>query len=231
MTAISPEDHKRIDAAIAKAETTTSGEIFCVLTRQASEYREIPFAWAALAALTAPALLIPFGFSPGWFDWVPGFGGWTAGHSAATQAAVSDTLIAYAAVQAAVFVAVALIASAPPVRRLLTPRQLKRDRAQRLAMEQFLAKGMHLTAERTGVLIFASLNDHQAEVIADEGIYARVKPEVWNEALARLTAGLAAGRPGDGFVDAIETCGAVLAEHFPPGATNPDEIANGLVEI
>ena len=50
MTTLSPEDHKRINAAIAKAETATSGEIFCILTRQTSEYRETPFAWAAAAA-------------------------------------------------------------------------------------------------------------------------------------------------------------------------------------
>lgn len=231
MNVLSPDDHTRINAAIAKAETATCGEIFCVMARQASEYREVPFAWAAAAALVAPAFLIPLGFSPAWFDWVPGFGGWTAGHSAAAQATAASTLIAYAVTQAAVFMVAAFVVSIPPIRRLLTPRSLKRDRAHRAALEQFLAKGMHLTTGRTGVLIYASLGDRQAEVIADEGIYAKVKPEVWNEALHRLTEGLGAGRPADGFVAAIETCGAVLAQHFPPGAENPNEIPDGLVEI
>jgi putative membrane protein len=42
-----------------------------------------------------------------------------------------------------------------------------------------------------------------------------------------------AGRPGDGFVAAIEQCGAVLAQHFPvePGSVNPDELPDRLVEI
>jgi putative membrane protein len=231
MTTLNADDHARINAAIARAETATSGEIFCVLTRQASEYRETPLAWAAAAALVLPALLIPMGFSPAWFDWAPGFGGWTAGQSAAAAGNGAVTLMAYAATQAVVFLVAALVVSIPAVRRALTPRALKRERARQVALEQFLSKGMHLTSGRTGVLIFASLNDRQAEVIADEGIYAKVRPEVWHEALERLTDGLRRGAPADGFVAAIETCGAVLAEHFPPGSQNPNEIPDGLVEI
>jgi putative membrane protein len=40
-----------------------------------------------------------------------------------------------------------------------------------------------------------------------------------------------AGRPADGFVAAIEQCGAVLAAHFPPGALKRDELPNRLLEI
>jgi putative membrane protein len=39
------------------------------------------------------------------------------------------------------------------------------------------------------------------------------------------------GRPGDGFVAAVELCGEQLALHFPPGALNPDELPNKMVEI
>ena len=100
---LTPEDHQRINAAIARAETATSGEIFCVLSRQASEYRDTPLFWAAAASLVLPAMLIPLGFSPAWFDWVPGFGGWTAGHAAAADTTGAFTLIAYAGVQAVTF--------------------------------------------------------------------------------------------------------------------------------
>jgi putative membrane protein len=46
-----------------------------------------------------------------------------------------------------------------------------------------------------------------------------------------LIAGIGQGRTADGFIAAIEQCGAVLAEHFPPGVLNPDELPNKLVEI
>lgn len=228
---LTPEDHARINAAIARAETATSGEIFCVLSRQASEYRDTPLAWAAAAALILPALLIPLGFSPAWFDWVPFFGGWTSGHSAAADSVGTQTLMAYAAVQAAAFLVAALVVSIGPIKRALTPKSLKRERVHRAALQQFLSKGMHLTSGRTGVLIFASVGDRMAEIVADEGIYAKVKPEVWNEAVARLTDGMGRGAPADGFLAAIELCGGVLAQHFPPGSQNPNEIRDVLVEI
>jgi len=48
---ISDADRERITAAIRAAETNTSGEIFCVIARRASDYRLVPLAWAAALAL------------------------------------------------------------------------------------------------------------------------------------------------------------------------------------
>ena len=80
----------------------------------------------------------------------------------------------------------------------------------------------------TGVPIFASEGERYAEIVADTAINDKVQPMVWDEAL--VTA-IKAGRPGDGFVAAIEQCGAVLARHFPPGVLERDELPNKLVEI
>ena len=44
------------------------------------------------------------------------------------------------------------------------------------AMNQFLTHGIHLTEHRTGVLIFASVAERYAEIIADSGINAKVRP-------------------------------------------------------
>jgi putative membrane protein len=98
-------------------------------------------------------------------------------------------------------------------------------------MHQFLAHGLHVTRERTGVLIFAALSDRQVEIIADEGIYSRVDPDVWADSVAVLTAGLKEGRPAKGFESAIALAGDVLAEHFPPRPSNPNEVLDRLVEI
>ena len=56
-------------------------------------------------------------------------------------------------------------------------------------MRQFCAQGLHKTENRTGVLIFASEAEHYAEIIADTGINAKVKPEVWDEAVRVLIDG------------------------------------------
>jgi putative membrane protein len=58
-----------------------------------------------------------------------------------------------------------------------------------------------------------------------------VDETVWAEAAAALVAGMKRKAPADGFVRAVDLCGAVLADHFPPRADNPNEVADKLVEI
>jgi putative membrane protein len=201
---ISQVDKQRITDAIREAERKTSGELFCVIAHRASNYPMIPIAWAAAFALLVPAPLLYLTLWP---------------------ASVIYLL------QLIVFVALAIGLSQPSIRFKFVPRRAKHDRAHRLAMSQFFAQGLHNTEKRTGVLIFASAAERYAEIVADAGINAKVAPQVWDKAVALLIDGIKDGRPADGFVAAVEQCGAVLAEHFPPGALNRDELPDKLVEI
>jgi putative membrane protein len=201
---ISEADKARVADAISAAETKTSGEIFCIVAQHASDYRLVPLAWAALIALVVPAPLIYLTLWP---------------------ASVIYLLQLFA------FILVTIGLSRPGIRFHLVPRRAKHDHAHALAMRQFFAQGLQHTEHRTGVLIFASVAERYAEIVADQGINAKVTPEVWDKAVAALIAGIKDGRAGDGFVAAVEQCGVVLAEHFPPGALNPNELPNRLVEI
>ncbi|HEY0926362.1 TPM domain-containing protein [Brevundimonas sp.] len=224
-----PETHARIAAAIAAAEANTSGEVFCVLARKVSSYRDVSLAWAAAAALILPLGLVPLGFEP---DWVPGLtDSWEAAHLAARDANIGHAVTAYALIQAAVFLGVFLLTSIPFLRRWVTPRSIRRARVQKAAMQQFLAHGLHVTEARTGVLLFASLADHQVEVIADQGIHSRVDQGVWGDAVEALSKGLKRGDAAAGFEAAVGLCGAVLAEHFPPSSRDRNEIEDKLVII
>lgn len=108
----------------------------------------------------------------------------------------------------------------------------KRERVRRRAQEQFLAKNLHRTRERTGVLIFASFDEHMAEIIADEGIASLVEPAVWDRAMTALTEGLKRGQAGAGFAAAVGLCGDVLAERFPVrSGDNPNELPDAVVVL
>jgi putative membrane protein len=197
-------DKARVSAAIHKAEAETAGEIFCVIAQHSSDYRLVPLAWAAAIALFAPLPLI---YLTRW----------------------SSTVIYLA--QLTLFLITALVLSHPALRFRVVPRRAKHDRAHAEAMRQFSVQGLHKTEHRTGVLIFASRGERYAEIVADAGINEKVAPEVWDDAVNALVTAIKAGRPADGFVAAIERCGAVLATHFPPGALEHHELSDKLLEI
>lgn len=226
---LTPDVQIRIAEAIRAAEARTSGEIFCVMARRVSAYRDIALGWAAAAALILPLGLIPLGFEPAW---VPGLGSsWAAAHLASSEVVIGQTLGTYALIQAVVFLVVFLLTSIPGVSRFVTPRAIRQARVREAALQQFLAHGLHVTQARTGVLIFAALGDHLVEVVADEGIHSRVDPSVWGDAVGVLAKGLRQGDPAGGFVAAIDLCGTVLADHFPPTPRNPNEVEDRIVVI
>lgn len=223
------QDHARIAEAIGQAEKATSGEIFCVFARRVSSYHDVSLGWAAAAALILPLGLVPLGFDPAWF---PGIAdSWEAAHMAARDVTIGRALAAYAVLQGAIFLTVFLLSRLQPLRRWMTPRGVRRERVRKAAVEQFLAHGLHVTQNRTGVLIFAAMEDHQVEIVADEAIHSRVDQEVWGRAVGVLVRELRVRRPVEGFEQAIAICGGVLAEHFPPGAANPNEHPDRLVVI
>lgn len=201
---ITESEKIRIADAIRTAESHTAGEIFCVVARHSSDYRLVPIAWAAAIALFVPLPLI---YLTRW-----------------------STAIIYLW-QLLAFVVAAIALSHPKLRFHIVPRRAKHDRAHAEAMRQFFAQGLDKTEHRTGVLIFASTAERYAEIVADTGINEKVAPQVWDDAINALIAAIKAGRPADGFITAIEQCGAVLATHFPPGALKRDELPDKLLEI
>jgi putative membrane protein len=204
MQMLSQADEERIAAAIRTAETSTSGEIYCVIAHASGAHHLVPIAWAALLAFAVPLPLIYFTRLP--------------------------AAVIYLA-QLGTFIALAAVLSLPIIRYRIVPKRRLYGRAHIVAMQQFLAQGIHLTEKRTGVLIFASVAERYAEIIADHGINAIVSADVWAGAIAEMIAAIKQGRAADGFIAAIARCGEVLARHFPPGELNRDELPDRVVEI
>jgi putative membrane protein len=121
----------------------------------------------------------------------------------------------------------------PALRYRLLSRRTRNERAHALAMQQFRRQSLQKTEGRTGVLIFASMAERYAEIVPDAGIAQKVPADAWETIVDGLLTAVRQGRPGDGFVAAIEQCGALLARHLPavPGAANPDELPDRFVEL
>jgi putative membrane protein len=204
MEMLSPADNERIVAAIRTAEASTSGEIYCVIAHACGAHHLVPIAWAALLAFAVALPLIYFTNLP--------------------------AAIIYLA-QLGTFIVTAAILSVPRIRYRVVPKRRLFGRAHVVAVQQFLAQGIHLTDKRTGVLIFASMAERYAEIIADRGINAKVSPDVWAGAITEMISAIKQNRAADGFITAIARCGEVLARHFPPGELNRNELPDRVVEI
>jgi putative membrane protein len=204
MVLVTSEDHRRIADAIAQAERTTSGEIVAVIAPESGSYRYIPFLWAGLAALALPWPLI-------YLTW------WGIERIYVLQ------LAAYAAT--------ALLLAHRPLRLALVPRGVKHAHAHRRAVAQFLAQNLHTTVGHTGVLIFVSVAECYAEIIADAAINAKVPRSDWDAIIADLTGHIGRGQAAEGFVRAIGAVGHHLASHFPPGAGAANPLTNHLIVL
>nr|WIE92540.1 TPM domain-containing protein [Mesorhizobium sp. WSM4875] len=207
---ISPEDHDRIAETIRAAEARTDGEIYCVVAGSSDGYF-FPAAFAAALATIVVSLAVAYGLEALWLTIrLPHF--------------VLAQLLAFGCM-------LALLWELPGLRIHLVPKRLRYQAAHANAMKQFLARNVHRTQARTGVLIFVSIAERYAEVVADSGIDAKVGQHVWDGVVRDLTQHAGDDRLADGFAKAIESVGAVLAEHFPVTAGDTNELDDHLVEI
>jgi putative membrane protein len=202
MTLVSKSDAQRVADAISAAESKTSGEIVAVIAPESGSYLHVPILLAALAALAVPW---PFVF----WTWWP----------------IQHIYV----VQLAVFAGLALLLMLRPLRLALVPGSVKRQRAHRRAVEQFLAQNLHTVPGGAGVLIFVSVAERFAEVLADAAIHEKVPEGTWRAIVDELIDHIGRGQPGDGFVRAIEQVGAHLARHFPPGSRGVRQLGNHLI--
>jgi putative membrane protein len=210
---LTPEDHARITAAVARAEEGTSGDVFCVLAGEVSSYREVPIAWGAAAALLIPPIVLALAFRP-LLDAVTA-GGWTASQASAAPGEIAFALTGYATVQILIFAFVAGLTALAPIRRAVTPRFLKQHRVKKAAFHHFAAAHSHAKDSETGVLIFVALVERQVEVLADAAIHAKAGEAVWQDAARAVRDGMREPDPTAGIEQAIATCGAALKAHFP----------------
>lgn len=224
MVTLTETDELRIAAAIEAAEAYTSGEIVCTLSTERHRYVEWVLALAAAFAFLAPLVATLAGFGPS--RWAALAGIWQAEPLNDLQ-----TVEIYALVQVILLLLATLALWWSPLAQRYAPLSMRRERVHEIALKQFLTRGIHLTQDRTGVLLHVSLEDHVVEVIADEEIYRRVADEHWGDTAAVLLAGISRGDVAQGFVDSIGLAGEVLATHFPPRDDNPDELPNRLLRV
>ncbi len=221
---ISQADHDRVSAAVQEAEAHTSGEIVTIVARRSDSYHDVGLSWAAAAVFLALALMAAFPAQLRTFlsslllDWDHELADW-------------KLLLGLTAILILKFLVVRYLLAIMPLRMLMTPRATKARRVRRRAILLFRTAAEARTRGRTGVLIYLSLDEHRAEIVADRAINDKVAPEAWGDAMAALIDAIRAGQPGEGLAQAVAQVGSVLSTHFPREQDDINELPDRLIEL
>lgn len=197
-------EQERIEQAVVAAESKTSGEIVPMIVGASARYAEAELMGVVIGLIIGTIIELM------WHD------PWGPVHAYILWPMVG-AISGYAA------------SSIPSVKRRLLPRQRIAEAVHLRSLAAFAGHGLHHTNDETGILIFASLLEHRAVVLADRGIDGKVQLGTWQTVVTTLTEGLKSGNTCDGFCKAIEHCGEILAAHFPRSARDSDELPNKII--
>ena len=217
------EDRQRVSDAVRAAEGNTSGEIVTIVADRSDAYEDIALVYAGLAALFVPVLFaawpaLPLAilarFTSGW-------------GTAEVRDLMLLTFVAMALVSALKFGALQY----QPLRMFWTPRAVRRARVRARAIDLFKVGAEARTTGRTGILIYLSLGEHMAEIVADEAIHAKVPDTNWGDAMIAMVAEVREGRIADGMIAAVNRVGTILSTHLPRAADDVNELPDRLIQL
>jgi putative membrane protein len=127
-------------------------------------------------------------------------------------------------------VAYQLLRGIPALKRLFISQAEMTEEVEEAALTAFFRHRLAETRDRTGILLFVSVYERRALVLADKGINLKVAPETWQQVVDLVLQGIREGRPAEGLCEAVTRCGQIVSSQFPVRAGDKDELRNLIVE-
>jgi len=186
--ALSAEESRTVEAAFEAAQARTRAPLVGVLAAASSDYAFMPLLWSGLLALATPWPLLMF-----------------------TRLSAERIFL----LQIVVCLVAMAVLSLAPLRVRLAPRRARRAHAHRAALVQYSVRGLDRTSERAGVLVYVSLAERYARVIADEGACRTVSAAQWQGVIDALLADIPSAGAAQAMANAAMRCADLLAPEFP----------------
>ncbi len=224
MAYLNEAQHKIVSDAVQAAELTTSGEIVTVLADRSDGYTDVVMVYAAAGAFTMMSLfaLFPAPFMDLWDSLIGGWmHEWTTGELASMTIGLG--LLA--------FTITWLKFLYEPLKFFAIPGPVKTARVHAQAIKHFKVGAEARTHGRTGILIYLSMREHRAEIIADRPIAEKVSADVWGEAMVDMLHHIKEGNIAEGMAAGVRDVGIVLSQHFPRAEDDENELPDRLIEV
>ncbi|MBA2114648.1 TPM domain-containing protein [Bremerella alba] len=217
-TLFSADQRQKIQETVAQAEANTSCEIVPVVATASGRYdraEDILGLWlATIAAVLVWTLYPRSAEDPG--DWAGTSLDW------GLLALVVSIVVAF-------LVGAMLGSQIGWLRRLFTPSNQMKDEVASQARQVFFDRRVHHTSGATGLLIYVSLFEHTAAVLADQEVLEKLGQPALDELCQQLTEGLHQGHPTEAMCGVIESAGQQLAGVLPRTDDDTNELPDALV--
>jgi putative membrane protein len=196
----------RLEKVASDFEADSSAELVFALARRSDGYPDVPYKVGTICALVALLLVVylPFQFSAHWF-WL-------------------DTVVAFG-------VGFLVGKAFPGLTRALTSGLRRNARVREAAEAVFVNRGVSLTRERTGVLVYISWLERTVILLWDVGIEKRVPRTVLQAAKKELERLNLFQNFPEAFEPALQPLKKLFDEKLPRPANDLNEISNRPVVI
>lgn len=217
---ISAEDRRKVNEAVAAAESQTSAEVVAAIAGSSGRYdraEDVVGLWTAILLLAAVWVVWPLE--------APEHGSWD-------DPLHGRQLAAFAAAVVVGFVVGAVIGSKCwTLRRLFTPKFQMQEEVYARAKQTFFDQRVHRTAGNSGLLIYVSLFEHRAAIISDQSVLEKLGQPAIDELCRQLTDGLSRQLPIDAICATARAAGERLAAVLPRAADDVNELDDALIVI
>ena len=214
---LSKEDREKISAAVAEAESKTSGEIGTAIIAESYDYAIYELFFSVVVGFVYFLVLLFFHSSlENWLSskfWDYNNVYLTAFYGFSTFLVITITY---------------LFSNIPAIDRLICSKKVMQRKVHERALRHFVESGIYNTVHRTGILIFISVLEQRVELLADSGINELIPQEKWNDIVQKIVDGIKAKTATENLVEAIKICGDLLAENFPIQADDENELSNEI---
>jgi len=206
----SAEEQEQISDAVHQAELKTSGELVPMLVGESHSY---PL--AAIRGGTFIASLLALAATPLVAERI-----WLGSYNLWVFLALFIPLF---------LVSHLLIKTFPGFKRWFLFGDEIEEEVGNAAFTAFYTEKLYKTQDANGILIYISLFERRAWVIADSGINDRIAQEEWQEAVSIITKGIREKRQCQALCEAISIVGAILEKEFPVQADDVNELHNLII--
>jgi putative membrane protein len=211
---LSDAERREIETCVREVEKTTSGEIVPMVVSASYHYPSAPLLGALILSVLAATV------TTGLLTWQKAWGGLALYHLWVFPAVFSAGFLLFHQ----------LIRAVPGFKRLFVSAEDAAEEVNEAAVTSFYRRGLQATRDRTGILLFISVFERRAFVLADEGINARVAGDAWKEIVDILVQGIRERRQGEAICRAVQRCGELVRTHFPVRHDDTNELDNLIVE-